>query len=507
MLAPLALLVAYAASFDLALPQWYLDQRAELIDMNDQYRFSNDMLLSPADQELDNLLRAAVHSDYSAPNPSSTSPPTLHPYLPDGQFALSSSATASLLRGMPKGGVLHVHALAQAPHAVATLTGETCFLAVDPCQAIGKAYEAAQRATTQEAAAAAMQNNLPLLQSIVGGLRFANEAPSATGWSKCASCATGETWKTLFTMGPLQSANETVLWEFFDTKLGIANIGLASAPVVEAGMHSWLDLWAADGVSHVEWRLNGNFTDADGNPMDRRSTMELVQKKLADYTGNVTVRIIVDVVRGETQDQVLYELVDTANVMPDFPDLLVGFDVDDEEDRFHTLYYYAAQFIQYADRVPYFFHVGETRDFRRDYSNLYDALLLNSSRLGHAYSLAQYPYLMQVVRDSGTPIELCVLSNQILHELDDLRNHPGRIMLANGLQVSLTPDDPMVYNYTGVTPDFVAATIAFNLTVADLKQLAYNSINTSALDEATKTRKLSAWADAWNAWVKATVGW
>ena len=114
---------------------------------------------------------------------------------------------------------------------------------------------------------------------------------------------------------------------------------------------------------------------------------------------------------------------------------------------------------------------------------------------------------MQVVRDSGTPIELCVLSNQILHELDDLRNHPGRIMLANGLQVSLTPDDPMVYNYTGVTPDFVAATIAFNLTVADLKQLAYNSINTSALDEATKTRKLSAWADAWNAWVKATVGW
>jgi adenosine deaminase CECR1 len=54
--------------------------------------------------------------------------------------------------------------------------------------------------------------------------------------------------------------------------------------------------------------------------------------------------------------------------------------------------------------LPYYFHAGET-DWSNKH-NLYDAVLLNTTRIGHGYAIDKSDLLMQIVQDRGIAIEV-----------------------------------------------------------------------------------------------------
>ena len=134
--------------------------------------------------------------------------------------------------------------------------------------------------------------------------------------------------------------------------------------------------------------------------------------------------------------------------------------------------------------MPCFFHAGETHD--ASITNMHDAVLLNSKRLGHGFQLSLFPNLIKEVIKRDICIEACALSNMVLGYTLDLRNHPVRYLMHHGVQVSISSDDPGFFNYQGVTLDYAYVTLAWELDLMDLKQLSLNGIRYSSVSDAVK---------------------
>jgi adenosine deaminase len=100
--------------------------------------------------------------------------------------------------------------------------------------------------------------------------------------------------------------------------------------------------------------------------------------------------------------------------------------------------------------------------------------------------LAYYPELQKIVKQKGTCIECCPVSNFVLGYVLDLRCHPARRVLPAGLPVSISPDDPGFMGYEGVTLDYTYAFLSWDLDIADLKKLCLNSIQYGTLTEQEK---------------------
>ena len=84
-------------------------------------------------------------------------------------------------------------------------------------------------------------------------------------------------------------------------------------------------------------------------------------------------------------------------------------------------------------------------------------------------------------------MEACPLSNMVLGYTLDMRNHPCRYMMHQGLQLSISSDDPGFFHYSGVTLDMVYVTLGWELDIWDLKKLSLNGIKYSTVTEEKKS--------------------
>jgi adenosine deaminase CECR1 len=93
---------------------------------------------------------------------------------------------------------------------------------------------------------------------------------------------------------------------------------------------------------------------------------------------------------------------------------------------------------------------------------------------------------MKIVKEKQICIECCPVSNFVLSYVNDLRIHPTRHLLHQGMPVSISSDDPGFMGYEGVTLDYLYAFVCWELDIADLKQLCINSITYSSINEEEK---------------------
>ena len=119
--------------------------------------------------------------------------------------------------------------------------------------------------------------------------------------------------------------------------------------------------------------------------------------------------------------------------------------------------------------------------------NVRDAMIMGAERVGHGVLLAQDPVALEYARlERVLPIEINIYSNYRLQVNEDFSQHPFLDYLRLGLPVSLSTDDEGMF-ITDITNEFRIAIKYTDITHAEVKQMAYNGLETAFSDEMLKT--------------------
>lgn len=147
---------------------------------------------------------------------------------------------------------------------------------------------------------------------------------------------------------------------------------------------------------------------------------------------------------------------------------MVGFDLVGAEDRPNHIGFYREELVAFKEAcraegldIPFMFHAGETLldtggsdDPKK--SNLFDAVALESKRIGHGFALMKHPELVKKFRPikdeagkdipgTGICIELCPISNELLHLCRNIKEHPYPELLAAGIPCCVNSDNPSLF--------------------------------------------------------------
>ena len=177
-----------------------------------------------------------------------------------------------------------------------------------------------------------------------------------------------------------------------------------------------------------------------------------------------------------------------------FPELIAGFDLVGYEeagrplaDMIPLLFHFRKLCAQEQVNIPFFLHAGETcQSGSETDQNLYDAILLGTRRLGHAFSLYKHPLLTNMVKEKRICVECCSVSNEVLRLTPSITHHPLPAILAQGVPVALANDDPgmLGQNHAGTTHDFWQALQGIeSLGLEGLASMAENSVRYASFED------------------------
>lgn len=307
--------------------------------------------------------------------------------------------------------------------------------------------------------------------------------------------------------------NQDIVWDRFEQAF-LALWGLVTyAPVFRDYYYQSLTEFYNDNVMYVEVRaLLPEIYELDGSTHDITWTLKTYQEVTRRFTAAnpkfFGARIIFTIHRA-VNSSVMARVVDEAmKLKRDFPDIMAGFDMVGREDKGRPLWYFRNELSLPSERgtvLPFFFHAGETNlEGSEVDQNVLDALLFNTSRIGHGFALSRHPIAKELSRKGGVALEVCPISNQVLKLVVDLRNHPGAALMAENHPLVISSDDPAMFGASGLSYDFYEAFVGFGglrSHVGTLKALAMNSIRYSSLTAQQQEKALVLWQESWDKFV------
>ena len=243
------------------------------------------------------------------------------------------------------------------------------------------------------------------------------------------------------------------------------------------GIYRWyighaIDSMIRDQVMYAELRpmlMDKTIPSDDGlRQLDHKDQMTMIceevekKRERLEAAGQLDkfpfgLKIIYCTPRSIPKERMQKELQDCIKLKLQFPDLICGFDLVGAEDRPNNVGFYADLLVAFTEtcdtlgiKVPFMFHAGETLldtggSSNPDNSNLYDSLLLNAKRIGHGYALLKHPLLVKKYKEQNICLELCPISNELLHLCGNIRQHPYPALLAAGLHCTLNADNPSLF--------------------------------------------------------------
>ncbi len=118
--------------------------------------------------------------------------------------------------------------------------------------------------------------------------------------------------------------------------------------------------------------------------------------------------------------------------------------------------------------------------------NSRDAIIMGVDRLGHGVLLAEDIVTLEYAAKMQQPVEVNLSSNLRLTKISQVSEHPFLKYLRLGLAVSLSTDDEGIFE-TDINHECELAVNQTDISYTEVKQLAFNSIQTSFANEKDKS--------------------
>jgi adenosine deaminase CECR1 len=226
-----------------------------------------------------------------------------------------------------------------------------------------------------------------------------------------------------------------------------------------------LEDFVNDNIQYAEIRpnfmkTNQLWTDDGTQQIDNEGIMRIImeeyeafQKESRGYFAGM--KIIYCTPRSFSNELVAHALNECIEFKRRWPAWIAGFDLVGEEGKGRPIREFVFEFLAFRKRceeekldIPFLFHCGETLEMGEDTDgNLFDALLLNSKRIGHGFALARHPYVMEHVKKRGICLELCPISNEILGLTPRVGGHSMYNLLANNVHCTVSSDNGTLFRY------------------------------------------------------------
>lgn len=127
-----------------------------------------------------------------------------------------------------------------------------------------------------------------------------------------------------------------------------------------------------------------------------------------------------------------------------------------------------------------------------------DALLEHgATRIGHGVRALEDPAALALLRDLGTPLEVCLTSNVQTGAAASYAAHPLRKLLDAGVRATLNTDDPLLSAVT-LTEEYARAHERAGLSLRELRTLAVNGAAAAWLLDSERAPLITRVTQAWD---------
>ncbi|XP_048864327.1 adenosine deaminase 2-A-like isoform X1 [Brienomyrus brachyistius] len=451
-------------------------------------------LLTEKERQLNAQLQKLKEQEIAGPQ----FPPAMHFFK--ARPLIQRSPVFSLLRKMPKGAALHIHdfALVDVEWLVKNVTYRPhCYICVTEDSSVRFRFSSQQPLpypqcspwVLLEILRKQLENTTDLDNSLMRNLTLVTADPDSAY--------------------PSQDA----VWKKFELVFMVAMGLVTHAPVFKDYFYQGLQTLYKDNIMYLELRaLLPEIYELDGSTHDRawclHTYQDVAQQFASQHPDFLGVRIIFTVHRSVNLTTVKDAVQEAMYLQKVFPDTMAGFDLVGREDSGRPLWYFreALSLPEHLGvTLPYFFHAGETNQAGTEVDgNMLDALLFNTSRIGHGFAMAHHPMAKELSRKMGVAVEVCPISNQVLKLVSDLRNHPAGTLMSEGHPLVISSDDPALFGATGLSYDFYEAFMGIggmSSHLGTLKDLAFNSLWYSSLSPQLKEKALKIWRTKWDEFI------
>ncbi|KAH7038925.1 cat eye syndrome critical region protein 1 [Macrophomina phaseolina] len=313
---------------------------------------------------------------------------------------------------------------------------------------------------------------------------------------------------------------------------GILNFESAYRWYVKEAMRNMVK----NGVMYAELRpmlMDKTIPSDDGlRQIDLEGQMKIVENVIVEYQNELQskgelsklpwgIKIIYCTPRSIPKQKMQSELEDCIRLKIKFPELICGFDLVGAEDRPNPIGFYREELLSFVQtckelgiNIPFMFHAGETLldtggTKEPENSNLYESVLLNAKRVGHGFALTKHPKLIKRFQDLNICIELCPISNELLHLCRNVKEHPYPEILAAGIPCTVNADNPALFG-ADMNHEFYQVMVGTpTMSIHGWRQLAKWSIEHSCLKHEEIEDGLRFFGERWESfceWVVTEYG-